>query len=138
MNAPQQFPNAPNQSYWIRTSKRHREAGSRFPINNCCVVPATGCGTFQPNQSDTRTGIIYYSGYPQATPLSESQTFSINCTDEPYESLVPIVKWAVGQHPANNPSVDTYEAGLSPAPNSTFTELHGNVSRWDLTDTPLW
>ena len=101
-------------------------------------VPAAGCGTIQQNQSDTRTGIIYYSGYPQATPVSDSHIFSLDCTDEPYESLVPIVLWAVGQHPANDPSVDTYEAGLSPAPNSTFTEPHGNVSRWDLTDTPLW
>ncbi|SLM40963.1 Multicopper oxidase, type 3 [Lasallia pustulata] len=120
MNAPERSPRASNQSYWIRT------------------VPAKNCGTFQQNQNETRTGIIYYEGYPRSTPVSTAQTFSNNCTDEPYESLVPIVEWAVGQHPANDPSKDTYEAGLSPAPNSTFTEPHGNVSRWEFTDTPLW
>lgn len=114
------------------------KAATISPLTYNYIVPATLCANIQANQTDNRTGIIQYSGYPKATPVSLAYDISTNCTDEPYESLVPIVKWAVGSHPANNVPVDTYEAGLSATPSESFPQPHGNVSRWDLTDTPLW
>ena len=106
------YPPAPNGNYWIRT------------------VLAEGCGNIE--QSNPLTGILRYSSSSTALPQSNPWNFPTKCSDEPYESLIPIVEWSVGQHPANNVTEDTFEAGIS---NQKF---HGNVNRWDLTDTPLW
>lgn len=99
-------------NYWIRTQ-----------------VP-TGCGNIDPNGSDERTGIIRYNSASTPLPSSTKNQFPSNCTDEPYESLKPIVEWLV-QHPENNVTENTYEAGID------LDKTHG-YQRWDLTDTPLW
>jgi hypothetical protein len=92
-------------------------------------VPS-GCGNIDPKGSDERTGIIRYGSGSTALPSSTKNQFPSNCTDEPYESLKPIVEWLV-QHPENNVTENTYEAGID------LEKTHG-YQRWDLTDTPLW
>jgi hypothetical protein len=127
-----------DQNYWIRT------------------VPATGCSTFSSDhQPDNRTAILRYSSAAQADPTTTIANFPIACADEPYESLIPIVPWKIGQ-PVNegddSPSTQTntllttkleqsstFQVGLSQVdPATHLFPGHGNFSRWEVTDTPLF
>ena len=124
-----------DQNYWIR------------------AVVASGCGSI--DQNNETVGVIRYDHKSTRTPTTTRYQFNTSCSDEPYASLVPIVPWNVGS-PSNNskpctPSGrngykcprltlvvtnDNFAAGLT---NYTGTPLpHGNFSRWDLTDFPLW
>lgn len=48
-----------------------------------------------------RVGILRYNPYSKSTPTSQPWTgIQLACSDEPYQSLVPIVPWQVG--PAAN------------------------------------
>lgn len=99
-------------NYWIRTTH------------------APGCGTI--SQQNETTGILRYNAHSTALPTTaRNPDIPMMCQDEPYASLVPVVPWQVGAHPANNVSNDTFEAGISKLPFHQF-------KRWDLTDTPLW
>ncbi|KAH0555713.1 hypothetical protein GP486_006341 [Trichoglossum hirsutum] len=98
-------------NYWIRT------------------VLAKGCGKIE--QSNQTTGIIRYDPKSTANPSSTSWKFPQDCSDEPYDKLVPVVRWDVGHRPANNVTNNTYEAGIDTVPRHEFR-------RWDLTDYPLW
>ena len=77
-----------DQNYWIR------------------AVAAKGCGDkmVQPNE---RIGIIRYSPGNTKTPTTKRYQFSTACSDEPYESLVPIVPRSVGPPKNNRKSADT-------------------------------
>jgi hypothetical protein len=98
-------------NYWIRT------------------VLADDCGII--TQDNPTTGIIRYNPGSTADPESTRWPFPTDCSDEPYDKLVPIVRWEVGHHPANNVTNNTYEAALD-------TVIHHEFHRWDLTEYPLW
>ena len=107
------------QSYWIRT------------------VVADQCGGFF-SKPDNRTGIVYYQGADNTSvPSTSINKFPTKCSDEPYESLKPIVPWTVGA-PANQQEASTFEAGLEPAPAPGPLPPPGNFSRWELATQPLW
>lgn len=73
-----------DQNYWIRT------------------VGAVGCSIVQ--QPNPTIGIIRYNAGSTKTPTSKAFRFDTACSDEPLESLVPVVPWTVsaGPKPANN------------------------------------
>ena len=124
-----------DQNYWIR------------------AVVASGCGSI--DQNNETVGVIRYDSKSTKTPTTTRYQFNTSCSDEPYQSLVPVVPWNVGKPSNNSKSYslsednehicprltvvvtnDNFAAGLT---NYTGTPLpHGNFSRWDLTDFPLW
>lgn len=74
------------QNYWIR------------------VTGADGCSDIEEGQKNEKLGIIRYNSGTKTLPTSERYTFSTECLDEPYASLVPVVPMNVSarDHPANN------------------------------------
>ena len=108
-------PDATDGNYWIRTEL----------ADNCGVISSQGAGN--------NTGIIRYNKKSTAYPTSTQHKYiPVACSDEPYESLIPIVPWQVGNRPANDVEKDTFQAGLD------RTRLQHEFFRWDLTDTALW
>ncbi|KAM0805775.1 multicopper oxidase-domain-containing protein [Usnea florida] len=107
-------PDSPVQTdgnYWIRT------------------VVSTGCGNI--SDYDSLNGIIRYDPKSTALPTSKQNNFSLNCTDPPLDSLVPVVPWQIDRHAVNNVTGDTFEAFIDNTPGSP------GIGRWDLTNTPL-
>lgn len=65
------------------------------------TIPASGCSNYPVGAApDERQGILYYKKGSTGYPHTNRGGFNINCTDEPYQKLVPIVPWQVPQ-PAN-------------------------------------
>lgn len=72
-------------AFWIRT------------------IPAAGCSGFiNGGTPDERQGIIWYGGSNliPTTQRNNYSGYSLACRDEPYDKLVPIVPWTVG-NPSN-------------------------------------
>ncbi|KAG8525758.1 uncharacterized protein KY384_000518 [Bacidia gigantensis] len=62
-----------------------------------------GCTDFNQNQQDggDRVGILRYTK-STTEPTSTAWNVTLNCTDEVYTNLVPVVPWTIGP-PANDP-----------------------------------
>ena len=74
-----------DDNYWIQT------------------VPARGCGNDSfpsDHQPRNETGIIRYSDDDKDPTTTLNPKISVQCSDEPYESLKPIHWWTVGD-PSN-------------------------------------
>lgn len=73
-----------DQNYWIR------------------ITHAVGCGAIA--QDNELLGIVRYDSGSRKTPVSKGYQFSTQCSDEPYESLVPVVPRTVTakDQPAND------------------------------------
>ncbi|KAL9126844.1 MAG: hypothetical protein Q9217_004171 [Psora testacea] len=113
-----------DQNYWIR------------------IVGAHGCFDVEEGQQNELLGIIRYNSGSQKRPTTTSYQFSKQCADEPYASLVPVVPMTVTakDHPANNIDPDhgdNFEVGFE-SPSANYTVPHGNFTRWDILDTPMW
>ena len=74
-------------NYWIRT---WRADCFRFASSN-----STGY---------ERSGIVRYDNSSKATPATKAWNVSTHCSDEPYESLKPVLPWTVPKIPANDPT----------------------------------
>ena len=71
---------APPENFWIRT------------------VPATGCSTFNTTRPPANTtGILRYNADNHATPTTVNGSYSLACSDEPYDKLKPILPWTIGK-----------------------------------------
>lgn len=46
------------------------------------------------------TGILRYNANNHATPTTVNGSYSLKCSDEPYDKLKPILPWTVGK-PSN-------------------------------------
>jgi FtsP/CotA-like multicopper oxidase with cupredoxin domain len=110
-------------NYWIRT------------------VPADGCKFFAKdyyNVTTSTTGIVRYDHTNQDDPTSQNLTFPLECSDEPYDKLRPIVKWTV---PQNNITEDM-DVHLVQGPNTEPYQpqwpTEPNFRRWQLYKAPLW
>jgi FtsP/CotA-like multicopper oxidase with cupredoxin domain len=113
-----------DQNYWIR------------------IIGARGCLDIEKGQENEKLGIVRYNAGSTKTPTTTKYRMDIECADEPYESLVPVVPIDVtaGAHPANDidaHSGDNFEVGVE-VPDENYTVPHGNFSRWDILDTPMW
>lgn len=75
-----------DQNYWIR------------------ITAADGCDDIEEGQKNEKLGIIRYNSGSTKKPTTLRYKFDKTCADEPYESLVPVVKIDVTarDHPANN------------------------------------
>ncbi|KAL8731715.1 MAG: hypothetical protein Q9181_004204 [Wetmoreana brouardii] len=113
--SPKNSDGTPNlsEAFWMRT------------------IPAIGCQNFQRGGiPDERQGIVYYKRGSTSYPLTEREKFSIDCSDEPYEKLQPVLPWKVPV-PANKDHVlnqDLFDVGIDgptagqghPLPNDSF------------------
>ena len=72
------------ENYWIRT---YRASCFRFPNGS--------------KDGYEETGIIRY-GESEAEPDTKKWPVNLDCNDEPYDRMEPIVRWAIGK-PANDP-----------------------------------
>ncbi|KAG8531800.1 uncharacterized protein KY384_003436 [Bacidia gigantensis] len=113
-----------DQNYWIR------------------ITGADGCFDIEEEQKNEKLGIIRYNEGSRKTPTTKAFEFSKVCRDEPLSSLVPVVSMEVTarEHPANSIDPDTgdnFEVGVEVG-NANYTVPHGNFSRWDILDTPMW
>lgn len=73
----------PPDNFWIRT------------------IPANGCNTFATDRFPANTtGILRYDANNQATPTTVNGSYSLACSDEPYDKLKPILPWTIGK-PSN-------------------------------------
>ncbi|KAL8952388.1 MAG: hypothetical protein Q9222_001697 [Ikaeria aurantiellina] len=91
-----------SEAFWMRT------------------IPSPGCANFQPaGVPDERQGIVYYKKGSTAYPFTKNSTFDINCRDEPYDKLRPIVPWQVPApnniHPVINDELFGV-GGVNPVP----------------------
>jgi len=104
-------------NYWIRT------------------VPASGgCSRFD-NNVDNRTGIVRYNPFDGTDPSSEIWDFAIDCSDETYTSLEPVVPWTVHW---NGTRFD--HEFIADQSNDSFPPYwpSGYAERFELAEKPLW
>lgn len=73
-----------DQNYWMRT------------------VLATDCGIVE--QINETIGVVRYDPDSTKTPTTTRYQFNTSCSDEPYQSLVPVVEWNVGKYSNNSKS----------------------------------
>ena len=62
------------------------------------TIAATGCHNFQLGGiPDERQGIVYYKKNSTAYPFTARGSYSIACSDEPYDKLRPVLSsgWTV-------------------------------------------
>ena len=104
--------------YWIRT------------------IAAKNCESFVIGGTpDERQGILWYHNDTKAVPTSARLDFSLDCHDEPYKNLVPIIPWTVGPNgDSSSPKDNPFEVGIQLQPNlprkgdAFFKWAIGNVS----------
>ncbi|OQV10674.1 hypothetical protein CLAIMM_14640 isoform 2 [Cladophialophora immunda] len=94
-----------NATYWIRTQ------------------PAKGCDPGGTSKIDPRTGIVVYK---DTEPVDYPVTFDTTCRDEPYDKLVPILKWTVGR-PSNIAANSQFDIGFDQI--TAGTEYPANLTR---------
>lgn len=106
--------------YWMRTA------------------PADRCAQFS-TAPDERTGIIRYNPSSTALPTLDRPALSNKtCDDVNTDLLNPIVPWCVDQHPRNNVTEDTYEAGLQTIDDTSLGPPGHPYKHWFLGERPMW
>ncbi|ORY09854.1 multicopper oxidase-domain-containing protein [Clohesyomyces aquaticus] len=107
-------------TYWIRTS------------------PAKGCtppGLF-PNEVDSRTGIVVYRK-STAEPVDYPIKYPLTCRDEPYDKLVPIVRWDIG--PPSNVAADSqFDVTLGSIIAGKKWPASVEKARWSMYSDTMW
>ncbi|KAK8012590.1 hypothetical protein PG991_009965 [Apiospora marii] len=114
-----------SKDYWIRTQ----------PAANCAFFglptdPATPI-------VDERTAIVRYDSSRTDLPTNTTGPPGNRCEDVDPAKLNPIVPWCVDQHPQNNVTRDTFEAG-KPANQTIFGPPGAPYVHWVLGDEPMW
>ncbi|KAK6834539.1 hypothetical protein PG987_009233 [Apiospora arundinis] len=111
--------NDTSTDYWMRT------------------IPTIPCGYFGNTTVDDKTAIVRYDASRTALPKSDLAPPSQNCNDIDPTLLNPIVPWCVDQHPQNNVTRATFEAGK---PDTTALSPPGTPEyvHWVLGGPPLW
>lgn len=80
-------PTPTDGNFWIRTSQ-------------------ASCFGFDQSQASPhyeRAGILRYNSQSKSNPTSMNWTLNLDCSDERYDKLSPMVEWQVGK-PANDPT----------------------------------
>ncbi|KAI9719092.1 MAG: hypothetical protein M1812_003722 [Candelaria pacifica] len=103
------------------------------------TIPAVNCASFElGGLPDERQGIVYYDPISKAYPTTPRTFTDLDCSDEPYDKLVPVLPWTI-EEPRHGAPKDFFEVGRQipyhgdgrPLPNDTF-------SRWAISDRPMW
>ena len=105
-------------SYWMRT------------------IPAAGCSVENFKSLDTRTGLIHYDG-KEFDPQDLKGDYDNACRDEPYDKLVPVLKWKVGQ-PSNFASDSQFDIGMDNVTGPPFYPADKYKLRWNMYSNSLW
>jgi hypothetical protein len=112
-----------DENYWIRT------------------IPARKCSKFYCGP-DEQMGIIRYNESNTKNPVTEPFLFGAICSDEPYDKLVPKVKWKV-EPPSNIVSEDLrddksfrFDVGRHKIGGAPYHPSE-NLTRWDMHLAPL-
>lgn len=109
-----------NATYWIRTT----------PANDCIHR------TLKDKNPDPRTGVVVYRN-SVAEPVDFPPKFPFTCRDEPYDKLVPIVRWDVG--PPSNVAADSqFEIGLDSVTTGTSWPANITTARWNMYSDTMW
>ncbi|ETI23255.1 hypothetical protein G647_05054 [Cladophialophora carrionii CBS 160.54] len=103
-------------SYWIRT------------------IPAAGCSPKAMQSIDNRTGIIIYK---KKDPVDYPRTFSIECRDEPYGKLVPVLNWTVGS-PSNIAANSEFDIGFDNITAGSLWPASIQKPRWNMYSDTMW
>lgn len=121
-------------NYWMRT---HPADGCNTFTPALCAPKAPPCSVSAMTRPfNVTTGIIRYDTSPsEADPTSTPWAYSTACTDEPYESLKPVVPWVIDRHPANEITESRFAAVKQVGNSSPET---GGYSHWLLTPEFLW
>ncbi|MCJ1267361.1 hypothetical protein MMC22_007246 [Lobaria immixta] len=111
------------------------------------TIPATGCSGFPLGGApDERQGIIFYGKDKKLLPTTQRNPgLNLNCSDEPYEKLVPIIPWTVGKPSNAHDSTplgkfgDDFGVGLDiPSPGQGRPLPTDRFAHWAIGDRPLW
>ena len=101
------------------------------------TIPAPRCSRFDVQQNDTRTGVIRYGG-TSAEPKDMPGSYPVECKDEQYDKLIPVVPWKIGK-PSNFASDSQFDIGLQPTsgkPYVSSTETMQPLHALTLSSTP--
>ncbi|KAI9892924.1 MAG: hypothetical protein M1814_001083 [Vezdaea aestivalis] len=109
---------SPAGNYWIRT------------------VPAEGCSDFD-GTPDVRTGVIRYDARSTEDPPEAPNTFPLECSDEPYDKLKPVLKWKVDP-PTEKSNLGFYAVGLQNTSGFPYNPESPWFNRWTAYLAPLW
>ncbi|KAK8046687.1 hypothetical protein PG996_014751 [Apiospora saccharicola] len=114
-----------SKDYWIRTQ----------PAGNCSFFGLPAVSTTPAVNS--RTAIVRYDSSRKEKPVNTTEPGNL-CLDVDPARLNPIVPWNVDQHPQNNVTRDTFEAG-KPADETIDIGPPGSpYVHWVLGDEPMW
>jgi FtsP/CotA-like multicopper oxidase with cupredoxin domain len=108
-------------NYWIRT------------------IPATTCGSFKfpYTVQNATTGIVRYDFTSTTLPTSRNLTFPIDCSDEPYEKLSPILEWTVPETEISD-EMDVTLVNANTTPYYPQYPDEDGFRRWQMFKGPLW
>ncbi|KAJ4301509.1 hypothetical protein N0V90_003602 [Kalmusia sp. IMI 367209] len=113
-------PKTDDGNYWIRT------------------VPAIGCEAFNSTRewtiNNSTTGIVRYDPNSDALPTSLNNTFPLDCSDEPYDKLIPVLPWTIPDRECSE-APDT-DIGLVPAVGQPY--FPEPRRRWQMHKAPMW
>jgi hypothetical protein len=85
---------------------------------------------------DNRTGIVVYRN-SSAKPVDFPPTFSFACRDEPYDKLVPVLRWDVG--PPSNVAADSqFDIGLDDMTAGNLWPANITRPRWNMYSDTMW
>jgi len=115
-------PETPRGEYWMRT----------IPANNCSTFELGGI-------PDERQGIVYYEKGSKAYPTTpRAPSIPLDCRDEPFPSLVPVLPWTV-KKVQRDEIKDLFEVGIQ---NTTTFPGHplptDHFARWAIGKQPLY
>jgi hypothetical protein len=109
-----------NATYWIRTT----------PADDC--IP----GSLKDKNPDPRTGIVVYKD-STAEPVDFPPKFSLACRDEPYDKLVPTLRWDIG--PPSNVAADSqFDIGLDTISAGKVWPANITRPRWNMYSDTMW
>ncbi|KAK8034508.1 multicopper oxidase [Apiospora rasikravindrae] len=114
--------------YWIRTT----------PATACAFFGLPGAPTTP--IVDNRTAIVRYDASRKGStqlPQDVGGQPNTTCADVEPALLNPIVPWCVDQHPQNNVTRDTFEAGKPQEP-PIFGPPGAPYVHWKLGELPMW
>lgn len=109
-----------NATYWIRTT----------PADDC--IPSS----LAQNNPNPRTGIIIYKN-STAEPIDFAPKFPLTCRDEPYDKLVPILRWDIGP-PSNIAADSQFDIGLDNLIAGKLWPANLTRPRWNMYSDTMW
>lgn len=100
------------------------------------MTAAWGCGRQELWNKTATTGIIHYEE-AVSIPKDYPVTYKTNCTDEPFDKLVPMHKWKVGK-PTNFAADSQFEIGGFTPSGAPFYPTDVAMFKWNMYTDTMW